>query len=232
MLEMNNIVLDVQDGKSARRIINDVSLRIDPGEVVGLTGPSGSGKSTLLAIAAGLQEPTGGTAVLNGTIDLVHGGPKVRREHVGIVFQQPNLLPSLSAQEQLLAMTRLDRTWGLGSSEWKRDQKRASDLLARVGLADRLDASVSDLSGGQQARVNVARALMNHPDLLLVDEPTAALDTQAADAVTKLIVDMARESQIPVLYVSHDAPQLSGLNRVLTMVDGELVDELAEQRVS
>ena len=73
---------------------------------------------------------------------------------------------------------------------------------------------------------------MNHPDLLLVDEPTAALDTQAADAVTKLIVDMARESQIPVLYVSHDAPQLSGLNRVLTMVDGELVDELAEQRVS
>lgn len=222
MLDLKNITLDIPDGNNTRRLIDDVSLSIQPGEVVGLTGPSGSGKSTLLAIAAGLQAPTDGTATLGGDIDLIHGGPKVRRDHVGIVFQQPNLLPALTAQEQLVAMARLDNPWGLKKRTWNKVRQRAVDLLSRVGLADKLDSAVSQLSGGQQARVNLARALMNRPEVLLVDEPTAALDTKAANTVTALIVDMAQESDIPVLYVSHDAPQLAGLDRVVTMVDGRI----------
>lgn len=228
MLELNNITLDIQDGNTTRRLLDSVSMSIEAGEVVGLTGPSGSGKSTLLAVAAGLQKPTAGEATLDGSIDLINGGPAVRRNHVGIVFQQPNLLPSLTAHEQLLAMVRLDRPWGLKKRQWRAAQERAEELLYQVGLADKLDATVSQLSGGQQARVNVARALMNNPDVLLVDEPTAALDTKAADTVTGLIVDMAKESHIPVLYVSHDETQLAGLDRVITLVDGRIDDEQIE----
>lgn len=227
MLNLKNITLNIQDGSTTRRLIDDVTLSVAPGEVVGLTGPSGSGKSTLLAIAAGLQKPTNGTATLNDSIDLIAGGTKVRRNHIGIVFQQPNLLPALTAKEQLLAMLRLDRPWGLKKNEWQEASTRTTELLSRVGLADKLNATVSQLSGGQQARVNLARALMNKPQLLLIDEPTAALDSKSADTITTLILELAQESNIPVLYVSHDVPQLQDLDRVVTMVDGRITPDYA-----
>ncbi|QDZ43295.1 ABC transporter ATP-binding protein [Corynebacterium sp. sy039] len=253
MLDLHNITLDIQDGSTTRRLLDNVSLRIEDGEVVGLTGPSGSGKSTLLAVAAGLQHPTGGRAVLNGSLELAtpharsrvgrnvkagyssrssrnsranhasRSGAALRRRTIGIVFQQPNLLPALTAKEQLLVMHRLEHPFGLSRRRWRDSSRRASELLANVGLADKENARVSELSGGQQARVNLARALMNDPQLLLIDEPTAALDTQAATAVTDLIMDIAHQRRIPVLYVSHDQAQLERVDRVETMVDGRML---------
>lgn len=224
------LTLDVQDGKHKRRILNDVSFTVNGGEVVGVTGPSGSGKSTLLAVAGCLQEPTAGSAALrtgDTTIDLASArgqrAAQIRRDHLGIVFQQPSLLPSLTVEEQLLLMLNLSKVFRFGARATKRAEKEMTrQLLEAVGLGDKLKAKTSELSGGQQARVNLARAFMNNPALLLVDEPTAALDTKAATQVTELIKDLAHDRNVPALYVSHDQDQLETLDRTMTMVDGAL----------
>lgn len=226
-LEVKNISLEITDGTTKRNLLTDVSFNVDPGEVVGITGPSGSGKSTLLSIIGCLETATSGSATLHGADTLELGtvsgrqAAEIRRRHLGIVFQQPNLLPALTAKEQLMVMSRLDKPFGISGKTWRQQEEKAERLLEEVGLEGREDAKVSELSGGQQARVNLARALMNDPALLLVDEPTAALDTANAQRVTELIVDMARERNTPVLYVSHDQEQLATLDRRIELVDGK-----------
>lgn len=226
-LEVKNISLEITDGTTKRNLLADVSFNVDPGEVVGITGPSGSGKSTLLSIIGCLETATSGSATLHGADTLELGtvsgrqAAEIRRRHLGIVFQQPNLLPALTAKEQLMVMSRLDKPFGISGKTWRQQEEKAERLLEEVGLEGREDAKVSELSGGQQARVNLARALMNDPALLLVDEPTAALDTANAQRVTELIVDMARERNTPVLYVSHDQEQLATLDRRIELVDGK-----------
>lgn len=225
-LEVKNISLEITDGTTKRNLLTDVSFNVDPGEVVGITGPSGSGKSTLLSIIGCLETATSGSATLHGADTLELGtvsgrqAAEIRRRHLGIVFQQPNLLPALTAKEQLMVMSRLDKPFGISGKTWRQQEEKAERLLKEVGLEGREDAKVSELSGGQQARVNLARALMNDPALLLVDEPTAALDTANAQRVTELIVDLARERNTPVLYVSHDQEQLATLDRRIELVDG------------
>lgn len=229
-LEVKNISLEITDGTTKRNLLTDVSFNANPGEVVGITGPSGSGKSTLLAIIGCLETATSGSAVLHGENTLELGtvtgrrAAAIRRNHLGIVFQQPNLLPALTAKEQLMVMSRLDRPFGIGGKAWRQKEEKAEYLLKEVGLEGREGAKVSELSGGQQARVNLARALMNDPRLLLVDEPTAALDTANAQRVTELIVDLARERNTPVLYVSHDQEQLATLDRRIELVDGKVTE--------
>ena len=226
-LEVKNISLEITDGTTKRNLLTDVSFNVDPGEVVGITGPSGSGKSTLLSIIGCLETATSGSATLHGADTLELGtvsgrqAAEIRRRHLGIVFQQPNLLPALTAKEQLMVMSRLDKPFGISGKTWRQQEEKAERLLEEVGLEGREDAKVSELSGGQQARVNLARALMNDPALLLVDEPTAALDTANAQRVTELIVDLARERNTPVLYVSHDQEQLATLDRRIELVDGK-----------
>lgn len=226
-LEVKNISLEITDGTTKRNLLTDVSFNVDPGEVVGITGPSGSGKSTLLSIIGCLETATSGSATLHGADTLELGtvsgrqAAEIRRRHLGIVFQQPNLLPALTAKEQLMVMSRLDKPFGISGKTWRQQEEKAERLLKEVGLEGRENAKVSELSGGQQARVNLARALMNDPALLLVDEPTAALDTANAQRVTELIVDLARERNTPVLYVSHDQEQLATLDRRIELVDGK-----------
>ncbi|MDK8890541.1 ABC transporter ATP-binding protein [Corynebacterium macclintockiae] len=226
-LEVKNISLEITDGTTKRNLLSDVSFNVDPGEVVGITGPSGSGKSTLLSIIGCLETATSGSATLHSeeTMELgtVSGrqAAEIRRRHLGIVFQQPNLLPALNAKEQLMVMSRLDKPFGISGKVWRQQEEKAERLLKEVGLEGRENAKVSELSGGQQARVNLARAMMNDPALLLVDEPTAALDTANAQHVTELIVDLARERNTPVLYVSHDQEQLATLDRRIELVDGK-----------
>lgn len=232
-LTMDAITLEVTDGAATRRVLNEVSLHIAPGELVGITGPSGSGKSTLLSVAGCLQEPTSGEAVLTAadsgeeltlTGHSARGAARIRREHIGIVFQQPNLLPALRVKDQLMAMLHLGSPWPLQRKAKQTASQRADELLDAVGLGGLQQRKVGELSGGQQARVNLARALMNSPQLLLVDEPTAALDTTTATQVTELIRRMARESNAATLYVSHDQDQLATLDRVVTLVDGEITE--------
>lgn len=227
-LAIRDVSLDVPDGASTRRVLDEVSLDVAAGEVVAVTGPSGSGKSTLLAVAGCLQAPDSGTVRLTtdgGDIDLTARGSaaaRIRRDHVGLVFQQPNLLPALTVREQLVVMTRLGRVFPPSARARRAAGERAGELLDAVGLASLGDRRVSTLSGGQQARVNLARALMNSPELLLVDEPTAALDREAARMVTDLVIDVTRRFGAATLYVTHDPGQADRADRVLEMVDGRL----------
>lgn len=233
-LVASSLTLDIVDGAETRRLLDNISFTVNGGEIVGVTGPSGSGKSTLMAIIGALQQATEGSAQLRTakgrTVELTayapssHKAALLRREHVGIVFQQANLLPSLTALDQLLVMPRLARVLPFGSSAWRRQKDEANQLLADVGLEGMGNRAVSQLSGGQQARINLARALMNDPDVLLIDEPTAALDSVNATMVTDLIREVVHSRGIPALYVSHDAKQLSSLDRIIRIEDGQLVD--------
>lgn len=219
-LIFSHVSLDIKDGDSTRPLLTDVSFTTQPGEVLGITGPSGSGKSTILAIAGCLQPATSGGVWLGDTNLSVTGrtAAQLRREKIGIVFQRPNLIPSLTVLEQLLIMPRLGRLW-VGRHT---GVEKARTLLADVGLGGLETRKVGELSGGQQARVNIARALMNSPELLLIDEPTAALDSRSAAQITDLITDLVHEEQLTALYVTHDSAQMEKLDRTIRIVDGRV----------
>ena len=223
-LHVSNLNLTVADGSTSRTLLNNITFDVQPGEVVGITGPSGSGKSTLLAVLGCLQSAHSGTATL-GDIDLLNPQNRaaLRRNHLGIVFQQPNLLPSLTVLDQLLLIPRLGRILPPSRSARTQHKDKALSLLNSIGLGDLAKRKVSELSGGQQARVNLARALMNSPKLLLVDEPTAALDQHSASEVTELIVSMAHQYNAPTLFVSHDMDAVNTLDRSIELVDGHLL---------
>lgn len=223
-LHVSNLNLTVADGSTSRTLLNNITFDVQPGEVVGITGPSGSGKSTLLAVLGCLQSADSGTATL-GDIDLLNPQNRaaLRRNHLGIVFQQPNLLPSLTVLDQLLLIPRLGRILPPSRSARIQHKDKALSLLNSIGLGDLAKRKVSELSGGQQARVNLARALMNSPKLLLVDEPTAALDQHSASEVTELIVSMAHQYNAPTLFVSHDMDAVNTLDRSIELVDGHLL---------
>lgn len=223
-LEFSHVNLDIKDGATTRPLLCDISFTATPGEVLAITGPSGSGKSTLLAIAGCLQSATSGGVWLGDTELSASGrtAARLRREKIGIVFQKPNLIPSLTVLEQLLLMPRLGRLWaprGVGVD-------KARSLLADVGLSGLENRKVSELSGGQQARVNLARALMNDPELLLIDEPTAALDTAAADQVTDLIIDLVARKGLTALYVTHDLRQIPKFGRTMEVIDGRIREKV------
>lgn len=223
-LHVSNLNLTVADGSTSRTLLNNITFDVQPGEVVGITGPSGSGKSTLLAVLGCLQSADSGTATL-GDIDLLNPQNRaaLRRNHLGIVFQQPNLLPSLTVLDQLLLIPRLGRILPPSRSARTQHKDKALSLLNSIRLGDLAKRKVSELSGGQQARVNLARALMNSPKLLLVDEPTAALDQHSASEVTELIVSMAHQYNAPTLFVSHDMDAVNTLDRSIELVDGHLL---------
>lgn len=228
VLALSGIVLDVADGTADRRLLDHVDLTVRAGEILGVTGPSGSGKSTLLAVAGALAAPDAGTATLRAggrELDLAVGGAaaaRIRREHIGLVFQQDNLIPALRVREQLEAMTRLDRVLPPSRAVRRAARERAGELLDAVGLADLAERRVGALSGGQRARVNLARALMNRPELILADEPTAALDRDSAARVTDLLGAVVREAGAAALYVTHDLDLLHIADRVVELVDGRV----------
>lgn len=200
--------------------LDDISLEIGSGEVVGLTGPSGSGKSTILHAIAGLVVPTTGSVELLGT-DLTtlseSKRTEIRRESVGLVFQGFHLLPSLSAEANVaLPLVQL----GYGRS--KRRQ-RARDRLEQVGLADRTSHRPGELSGGEQQRVAIARALVTDPDVILADEPTGELDTETGMAVLDHLVTVADDRT--VVLATHDERAVDRTERVISLVDGTVTDD-------
>lgn len=218
-LTLTDVTLTYPDGEGRLTALDRVSLDVPPGTLTAVVGPSGSGKSSLLAAAATLVTPDSGEVVVAGTPTAglgLAGRAALRREHIGIVFQQPNLLPSLTAAEQLQVMRHLSG----GSARSAR--RRALELLDAVGLADRADRRPHQLSGGQRQRINIARALMNEPAVLLVDEPTSALDHERGAAVLDLLVALTRERATATVLVTHDLAHLERMDRAVTMDDGRL----------
>lgn len=218
-LSITDAVVTFPDGASRITAVDHVNLEVAAGEFTAITGPSGSGKSTLLAVAGLLLTPDSGTVRIGG--EIVSGlsrkdAATVRREQIGFVFQQSNLLASLTAVEQLEIVARYAGHTGHGVRE------RAMDLLAAVDLSGAEGRSPAQLSGGQRQRVGIARALMNSPKLLLVDEPTAALDSERGAQVIDLLARVTKESNVATLMVTHDLPRLDGLERTYVMRDGVL----------
>lgn len=204
--------------------MNDVSLQVRRGEVVALLGPSGAGKSTLLTAIGLINPPTSGRIEIGGALVLEGAKAQVdlrafRRKHVGFVFQKANLIPFLNAVQNVqLAME-------INDVAPNRAKRRARELLDYLGVGDRACNMPDMLSGGQQQRVAVARALANEPDLILADEPTAALDGHRGRQVMELFRNVAHDRGAAVIVVTHDQRALDVFDRILEMEDGRLLAE-------
>lgn len=203
--------------------IRDASLSIARGEIVGMLGPSGSGKSTILTAMALINPPTSGQVTIDGKPVL--DGPKAlvdlrafRRQHLGFVFQKANLIPFLTALENVQVALEVNDTAP------KAARQRARELLDYLGVGARANNLPVALSGGEQQRVAVARALANNPSLILADEPTAALDSQRGRQVMELFAKVAREQNAGVVVVTHDHRTLDVFDRILEMEDGGLIE--------
>lgn len=243
-LLLDEVTLTYPDGDGRLTALDGVGLKVAAGELVAVVGPSGSGKSSLLAVAATLVTPDRGRVVVDGVdtgaLDRA-GKAALRRERLGIVFQQPNLLPSLTVVEQVQIMAHLagrgrggrpsatrpagtGRVRGAGRVRGGGDaaRRRALELLDAVGLAAEAGRRPHQLSGGQRQRVNIARALANEPAVLLVDEPTSALDRERGEAVVSLLATLARERGAATLLVTHDPAHLAHATRTVTVRDGRL----------
>ncbi|WP_406382613.1 ABC transporter ATP-binding protein [Streptomyces sp. NBC_01618] len=218
-LNLTDITLTYPDGESRLTALDRVCLDVPKGSLTAVVGPSGSGKSSLLAVAATLITPEAGTVTIDGTstTGMTRGElTALRRHKIGIVFQQPNLLPSLTAAEQLQVMARID---GRSPSAAR---PRAMELLDAVGLADQAGRRPHQLSGGQRQRINIARALMNDPTVLLVDEPTSALDHERGAAVIDLITRLTHQRATATVLVTHDRAHLTAVDQIAEVHDGRL----------
>ena len=213
MIHASNVSLVYNDHEKQVFACNDVSLDVKPGEFLGILGPSGSGKSSLLYLLSGLKNPTNGTIKLHGR-DLQTlsdtDRAELRRKHFGFVFQQPFLLGYLTALENILAISPTSK-------------QRAEDLLAELGLKDKLQRLPHELSGGERQRVCVARALINQPEVIFADEPTAALDHANGEQVVQLINQNRGDGSL--VMVTHDPTMLENANRIIGMNNGQTVDQ-------
>jgi lipoprotein-releasing system ATP-binding protein len=209
-------------------VLRDVSFELRPGESVSIVGHSGSGKSTLLHILGSLDRPTSGTVRL-GDLDVTAldaaGLADYRANKVGFVFQDHHLLPQLTALENVLLPMLAAGTVPSCRSTRRMDPASAEELLARVGLAERMHALPAKLSGGERQRVAIARALVNGPKLLLADEPTGNLDQDSAEPVAKLFLELARENKTMLVVVTHNMDLARRFDRILQLQGGLLRKE-------
>ncbi len=215
MIEIENITKVYQMGETEVRALDGVSLKIEDGEWVAITGPSGSGKSTLMAILGCLDSPTSGSYVLDG-IDVAKMRDdqlaSVRNKKIGFVFQQFNLLSRTSALENVA----LPLLYATGNHQ----RDRATAALAAVGLSDRLGHRPNELSGGQQQRVAIARALVTEPSIVLADEPTGNLDSKTGKEIMTLFSELHRTRGITVIFVTHDPAIAANAQRMIHIQDG------------
>lgn len=219
-LETKSVVKTYNSESGVIHAVDDVSLQVGAGEFVALVGPSGSGKTTMLSILAALLQPTSGQIMLDGEdLSVMSDVDRVtmRREKIGFTFQANNLVPYLTALENVELMLRLN-----GRLD-KPGKLRARELLARLGLGERLHNLPGQMSGGQQQRVAIARALIHNPSLVLADEPTASLDTERAYQVVETFAALIHEQNRAGIMVTHDLRMCEFVDRVLQMRDGKLV---------
>ena len=206
------------------RALTGLDLEVAAGEFVAVTGPSGCGKSTLIHLLAALDEPTSGSIAVHG--QLLPSGPRqldhYRRHAVGLVFQLHNLLPNLTALQNVeIAMM------GAGMTR-RAERERGMQLLDEVGLAARTTSRPAEMSGGERQRVAIARALANHPPLLLADEPTGSLDSEASAGVLAFLQSLRIERNMTILMVTHDPHAAAAADRIVRLRDGRVDTEAVE----
>ncbi len=218
MIETRDLCRIYGDGEQIRAL-DQVNLQVSPAELIAIMGPSGSGKSTLLNVIGALDLPTSGKVFVNGQdVAQIHNKDKFRASTVGFVFQMHNLLPTLTALENIEIPM-------MGHFGPNARRKHARELLGMVGLGDRMNHLPGQLSGGQRQRVAVARALANNPPVVLADEPTGNLDTQAGNELMNLIRELNRNQKVTFLVVTHDLSVARQTRRVVVMADGKIVRE-------
>ncbi len=221
VLELNGISKTYTQARGGLTVLEDVDLTLNAGEVVALVAPSGAGKSTLLHIAGLLDAPSGGEIRIGG--DEVtglsdHARTELRRDRIGFVYQFHHLLPEFSAQENV---SMPQRAAGVPVTQ---AMARAADLLKTVGLEHRADHRPAELSGGEQQRVAVCRALANGPALLLADEPTGNLDPETAESVFDVLLTLARETGLTALVATHNLELAAQMDRTVRLADGRLAE--------
>jgi len=218
VIELVDVSRTVPSGAGLLTILHPTSLRIERGRTVAITGPSGSGKSTMLGLIAGLDAPTSGRILIDGTDITAISEERLARlrgEKIGIVFQFFHLMPSLTAFENVLVPMEIA---GVAHA-----QARARDLLAEVGLSDRGHHYPSQLSGGEQQRVAIARALANNPAIVLADEPTGNLDSATGQQVIDILIAVSRERGRTLVLVTHDRELARRADETIALRDGRVV---------
>ena len=218
-LEAQAVVKQYQVGSDVVNAVDEVSLQVRQGEFVALVGPSGSGKTTMLALVAGLLQPTSGTIAIDGqelTTMKEARKARFRRNRIGFTFQANNLVPYLTALENVELMLRLNNRFDSAGRQC------AKELLVLLGLEDKLNVLPRQLSGGQQQRVSIARSLINQPALVLADEPTASLDTERAHQVVETLGNLVHEQGSAGIMVTHDLRMVEYADQVVHMLDGRV----------
>jgi putative ABC transport system ATP-binding protein len=216
-------------GDTAFEALKNVNMRVSAGEVVGLVGPSGSGKSTLLKCLGAIIEPTAGKMTLGGDVIYDQGWQipdlrTLRRDRIGFIFQAPYLIPFLDVTDNVALLPMLA---GVGNFKAR---ERALELLKALDVVHRAQAEPSQLSGGEQQRVSIARALANRPPVILADEPTAPLDSERALGVMRILNQMAKQSQTAIIVVTHDEKIIPTFKRIYQIRDGETIEVKGEGR--
>jgi lipoprotein-releasing system ATP-binding protein len=221
ILKLENLTRTFKQGERQIAVLNGASAAIYPGESVALVGPSGAGKSTLLHIAGLLETPTGGSVVMGGRdCSKLNDDERtrIRRADVGFIYQFHQLLPEFSALENVMLPQMI-----LGVSR-KAAVARATELLSKLGLAHRLDHRPAQLSGGEQQRTAICRALANRPKLILADEPTGNLDPKTSDLVFFELIGLFKSEGVAALIATHNLDLAARMDRVLRMENGQLVE--------
>lgn len=217
ILEVKNLTKTYGKNETMVKALDDVSLTIEQGEFVAIIGPSGSGKSTLLHILGGVDTPTSGSVIINGT-DISKLDETAlaifRRRQIGLIYQFYNLIPILTVEENLTLPLLLDGQ--------KPDKRQIEDLIWTLGLEKRIKHLPNQLSGGQQQRVSIGRALVNNPALMLADEPTGNLDSENSKEIIALLRKFNRENNQTVIIITHDERIAMSADRVISIEDGRI----------
>ena len=227
ILEIRNLCKVYGNGETKVDALKNVSFDVEQGEFVAIVGPSGSGKSTLLHILGGVDTPTSGEVNISGTDISKLDETKLaifRRRQIGLIYQFYNLIPILNVEENMTLPILLDGK--------KPDKKLLGDLMEKLGLTERCKHLPNQLSGGQQQRVSIGRALMNHPALLLADEPTGNLESENSKEIIALLRKFNKENKQTVIIITHDERIALSADRVITIEDGQITKDSCREEVS
>lgn len=221
-IEIKDVTKSYMDGEKKRIILDRVDLQVKAGEFVAIVGPSGSGKSTFLSIAGALLSPEEGKVIINGKEIGQKSWTEIRRNNIGFIFQNHQLIPYLKVEDQLKMVSKLAN---------KSESKLGDELLKELGLEESKKKFPHQLSGGENQRVAIARAFMNDPEVILADEPTASLDKERGLQVVKLIAEEVKKRNKAAIMVTHDERVLDLVDSIYYLVDGKLskrIDKLEE----